>query len=62
MTDQEKTIIPFFGIVEYISIPLLLSIHVLPQLPPTHLLSSSFVVVIFSIVIPYLIRPIVFTP
>lgn len=45
MTDQEKkTIVPFFGLVEYIlSIPLLLSIHVLPQLPPTHLLSLSFV-------------------
>lgn len=59
MTDQEKkTIVPFFGLVEYIlylsSFPYMyyLNCH-----PPTccrcRLLSSSFVVVIFSIVIPY---------
>lgn len=58
MTDQEKTIVPFFGLVEYIlylsSFPYMyyLNCH-----PPTccrrRLLSSSFVIVIFSIVIPY---------
>lgn len=58
MKDQEKkTIVPFFGLVEYILYLSSPYMYYLNCHPPTccrcRLLSSSFVIVIFSIVIPY---------